>query len=112
MDTYDRYDRYDRYDDSDNLDGYYGSTQKFTNYEELLSLSKHEDTKYTIKNILFALMKVVVQLKCKEVSFKVDFALEPYQSWIDIAEVFNTKYVGTDYRILIDEDDIVCVLLN
>jgi len=102
----------DKYDDSDNLDGYYGSMQKFTNYEELLSLSKHEDTKYTIKNILFALMKAVVQLKCKEVSFKFDFKLEPYERWVDIAKDFNSNYVGTDYRILIDEDAIVCVLLN
>ena len=96
----------------DNLDGYDGSTQKFTNYEELLLLSKHEDTNYTLKNIVYSLLKAIVKLKCKEVSFKFDFKLEPYERWIDIASYFNSNYVGKDYRILIDEDDIVCVLLN
>ena len=57
-------------------------------------------------------MKVIIIKKCKEVSFKFDFKLGPYESWIDIAEYFNSNYVGTDYRILIDEDAIVCKLLN
>ena len=113
------YDKFDKaYDKSvmdkyyENLDGYYGSIQKFKNYEELLLVSKHEDINYTLKNIVYSLIKAVVKLKCKEVSFKFDFKLEPYERWIDIAEDFNNNYVGKDYRILIDEDSIVCVLLN
>jgi hypothetical protein len=113
------YDRCDKaYDKSvmdkyyEDLDGYYGSIQKFKNYEELLLVSKHEDTNYTLKNIVYSLIKAVVKLKCTEVSFKFDFKLGPYESWIDIAEYFNSNHVGSDYRILIDEDAIVCVLLN
>ena len=98
--------------DYDDLDGYYGSIQKFKNYEELLLLTHQEDTKHKLKNIVFALMKAVVQLKCTEVSFKFDFKLGPYESWIDIAEYVNSNHVGSDYRILIDEDAIVCKLLN
>ena len=109
---YDKYEMDKSDDECDIVDGYYGSTQKFKNYEELLSLTQLEDKKYTINNIVFALIKAVKILKCKEVSFKFDFNLGPYESWIDIAEYFNSNYVGTDYRILIDEDAIVCKLLN
>jgi len=114
--SYDRCDKaYEKYVMDkyyEDLDGYYGSIQKFKNYEELLLLTHQEDTKHKLKNIVFALMKAVVQLKCKEVSFKFDFKLGPYESWIDIADYFNSNHVGTVYRILIDEDAIVCVLLN
>lgn len=114
--SYDRCDKaYEKYVIDkyyEDLDGYYGSIQKFKNYEELLLVSQHEDINYTLKNIVFSLIKAVVKLKCKEVSFKFDFKLEPYERWIDIAEDFNSNHVGTDYRILIDEDSIVCVLLN
>lgn len=96
----------------DDIDGYDGAIQKFKNYEELLSLTEQEDTKDKLKNIGFALIKAVVKLRCKEVSFKFDFKLGPYESWIDIAEYFNSNYVGKDYRIIIDEDAIVCKLLN
>ena len=99
-------------DCNDCVDGYYGATQKFKNYEELLLLTEQEDTKYKLKNIGLALIKAVIILKCKEVSFKFDFKLGPYESWIDIAEYLNSNYVGKDYRILIDEDAIVCKLLN
>jgi len=105
------YDKYEM-DKSDDLDGYYGETQKFTNYEELLSLTQQEDTKDKLKNIVFALMKAVIILKCKEVSFKFDFKFASYDSWVDISSWFNSNHVGNDYRILIDEDSIVCVLLN
>jgi hypothetical protein len=114
---YDYRDNYYKYYDkdkhgSDELDGYYGNIQKFTNYEELLSLTEQEDTKHILKNIVFALIKAVKILKCKEVSFKFDFKFGSYDSWVDISDYFNTNYVGTDYRILIDEDTIVCILLN
>ena len=112
-DKYDIYhDKYEMYNDCDNIDGYYGSTQKFTNYEELLSLTKQEDEKHKLKNIVFALMKAVIILKCKEVSFKFDFKFGSYDSWVDISTYFNSNYVAKDYRILIDEDSIVCILLN
>ena len=106
------YDKYERDKSDDHLDGYYGETQKFTNYEELLLLTQQEDTKDRLKNIVFALMKAVIILKCKEVSFKFDFKFASYDSWIDISSYFNSNYTGNDYRILIDEDSIVCVLLN
>ena len=99
----------DDYDDDDDDDD---TTYKFTDYEELLVLTKQEETKYKINNIIFALMKVIIIKKYNEVSFKFDFKLGPYKNWIDIAEYFNSNYVGTDYRILIDEDAIVCKLLN
>ena len=99
----------DSYDDDS-----YNSKYKYTfsDYEELLTLTKHQDTEYTINNILFTLIKLITIKKTKEVSFKFDFKLSPYKNWLDIAEYFNSNYVGTDYRILIDEDSIVCRLLN
>jgi len=106
------YDKYEREKSDDGLDGYYGETQKFINYEELLSLTQQEDTKDRLKNIVFALMKAVIILKCKEVSFKFDFKFASYDSWVDISSWFNSNYAGNDYRILIDEDSIVCVLIN
>jgi hypothetical protein len=102
----------DKYDDSYN-DSYNDSyTYSYSNYEELISLTKQEETKYTHKNIVFALIKLITIKKIKEVSFKFDFKLGPYESWINIAKYFNSNYVGKDYRILIDEDAIVCRLLN
>jgi len=102
----DKYD--DKYDDSYDTKYIYS----YSDYEELISLTKQEETKYTLKNIVFVLIKLITIKKTKEVSFKFDFKLGPYESWINIAEDFNTNYVGTDYRILIDEDAIVCRLLN
>ena len=107
-------DDYGYHDDSH--DGYheddYGATHKFTNYEELLLLTKQEDTEDKLKNIVFALIKSVIILNCEEVSFKFDLNLGSYNSWVEISTYFNSNHVGTDYRILIDEDAIVCKLLN
>jgi hypothetical protein len=119
-DAYDTYDAYDaddtddKYEDSYDTDCKYKYTYTYTHldYEELISLTKQEETKYTLKNIVFVLIKLITIQKTKEVSFKFDFSLGPYKSWIDIADYFNSNYVGTDYRILIDEDAIVCRLLN
>ncbi len=105
MDDY-KYD--DKYDDSNDTRYIYS----YSDYEELISLTKQEETKYTIKNIVFVLIKLITIKKTKEVSFKFDFKLGPYENWINIADDFNTNYVGTDYIILIDEDAIVCRLLN
>jgi hypothetical protein len=109
---YNGYDNYERDKSVDDLDGYYGETQKFTNYEELLSLTQQEKTQDKLKDIVFALMKSIIILKCKEVSFKFDFKFASYDSWVDISSYFNSNHTGTDYRILIDEDSIVCILLN
>ena len=119
--AYDKYcmDKYDdKYDDkyNDKYDDKYDDSTRYiysySNYEELISLTKQEETKYTHKNIVFALIKLITIKKTKEVSFTFDFKLGPYESWINIAEYFNSNYVGKDYRILIDEDAIVCRLLN
>ena len=99
-------------DCNDCVDGYYGATQKFKNYEELLLLTQQEDTKDRLKNIVFALIKAVIILKCKEVSFKFDFKFASYDKWVDISSYFNINHVGKDYKILIDENTIVCILLN
>ena len=109
---YNGYDKYERDKSVDDLDGYYGETQKFTNYEELLSLTQQEKTQDKLKDIVFALMKSIIILKCKEVSFKFDFKFASYDSWVDISSYFNSNHTGTDYRILIDEDAIVCILIN
>jgi hypothetical protein len=101
--------KYDtKYDDSNDTRYIYS----YLDYEELISLTKQEETKYTHKNIVFVLIKLITIKKTKEVSFKFDFKLGPYESWINIADYFNSNYVGKDYRILIDEDAIVCRLLN
>jgi hypothetical protein len=113
--AYEKYRMEDDYDDNyddDDDDDEYGATHKFTNYEELLSLTEQEETEDKLKNIVFALMKAVVQLKCKEVSFKFDFKFGSYNSWVEISTYFNSNHVGTDYRILINEYAIVCILLN
>ena len=113
---YDRSDKdYENYcieKSTEDLDGYCGDIQKFSNYEELLLLTQQEDTKDKINNIVFALMKIVIILKCKEVSFKFDFKFGSYDNGVDISDYFNCNCVGKDYRILIDEDSIVCILLN
>ena len=106
------FDKYDREKSNDELDGYNGEIQNFTNYEELLSLTCQEDTKDRLKNIVFALIKAVIILKCKEVSFKFDFKFASYDKWVDISSYFNINHVGKDYKILIDENTIVCILLN
>ena len=59
----------DYYYDNDDYDDDKYTTYKFTDYEKLLVLTKQEETKFKINNIIFALMKVIIIKKYNEVSF-------------------------------------------
>jgi hypothetical protein len=118
LNNYDGYD-YDDYDsdgkdgnddaDDDCLDSY-----NFIDYNDLLSVAEQEDTPDVdkITNIINAMIKTTKILNCEEVSFKFDFEFGEYNKWIETANLFNDKICSNDYRILIDEDAIVCKYIN
>ena len=104
----------DDYDDDDD-DGNDIEPYIFSNYEDLLSVSEHVDDPDSdkIKNIIFALIKTNDILKCKETSFVFDFQYGEYNKWIETAKLFNENIeYCNNYRILIDEDSIVCKVIH
>ena len=116
IDTYDpdeyaEYDEYAGYDDK-----YYGDAYDtpitLDNYGELMKLAKHEKTDDKLRDILYGLIKYVNIIKKKEIGFIFDYTIEPRQKWLDIVKEFNSTIVGRDYRILIDEEAIVCYVIN
>ena len=88
------------------------TSYKFKTYQELIELTNQEDTPDKINNIVTALIKAITIKKCKETSFNFDFSLGIYATWVATAKLFNKNNVGVDYRMLIDEDSIVCYLVN
>ena len=103
----------DNDNDNDNDSEYvFDKSYEFKTYEELIEVTKQEDTPYKITNIVTALIKSITIKKCKETSFKFDFSLGTRDKWIEAAENFNNTNVGVDYRMLIDETAIVCYLVN
>jgi len=109
----DNYD-YDDYDDDYQNENKYGDSYNFIDYNDLLSVAEQEDTPDVdkITNIINALIKTTKILNCEEVSFKFDFEFGEYNKWIETAKLFNDKISSNDYRILIDEDAIVCKSIN
>ena len=92
----------------------YGTTFTFTDYEKLISVSDYmENPKLNkITNIINALIKSNIILKYKEVGFKYNFDYGDYNKWVESATIFNknNEYCNT-YRILIDEESIVCRMI-
>jgi hypothetical protein len=101
----------DNNNDSDN-EYVFDKSYEFKTYEELIEVTKQEDTPDKINNIVIALIKAITIKKCKETSFKFDFSLGTRAKWIEAAENFNNTNVDVDYRMLIDETAIVCYLVN
>jgi len=113
IDTYDPYEYagYAGYDDK-----YYGDAYDtpitLDNYDELMKLAKHEKTDDKLRDILYGLIKYGKIIKKKEIGFIFDYTIEPRKKWLDIVKEFNSTIVGRDYRILIDEEAIVCYVIN
>lgn len=99
---------YDNEDEYDNNDNEYDNFIIFNNYDELMNLSKHDKTDNKLRDIINGLIKY----KKKEVGFTFDYTIAPKDKWLDIAKEFNSTIIGRDYRILIDEDAIVCYVIN
>ena len=102
-------------DDDDDIDvdvDEYFHTPILNNYDELMNLAKHDKTDDKLRDILYGLIKYVKIIKKKEIGFTFDYTIEPRQKWLDIAKEFNSNVVGRDYRILIDENEIVCYVIN
>lgn len=100
-------------DDDDDVDvDEYFHTPILNNYDELMNLAKHDKTDDKLRDILYGLIKYVKIIKKKEIGFTFDYTIEPRQKWLDIAKDFNSNVVGRDYRILIDENEIVCYVIN
>lgn len=100
-------------DDDDDVDvDEYFHTPILNNYDELMNLAKHDKTDDKLRDILYGLIKYVKIIKKKEIGFTFDYTIEPRQKWLDIAKEFNSNVVGRDYRILIDENEIVCYVIN
>ena len=97
--------------DDDDYDEYF-HTPILNNYDELMNLAKHDKTDDKLRDILYGLIKYVKIIKKKEIGFTFDYTIEPRQKWLDIAKEFNSNVVGRDYRILIDENEIVCYVIN
>jgi len=128
---YDEYNEYNKYNNYNENNSYFGNfsdmsisdydfdeptdyftSYKFKNYKELIELTNQEDTPDKISNIITGLIKAITIKKCKETSLNFDFSLGTYETWIKYVETFNNINIGVDYRMLIDEDAIVCYLLN
>ena len=105
VDDYD----YDDYDDD------YVESYNFTDYVDLISVSEYVDNPDfdKITNIIFALFKIFDVLNCRETSFTYDFAFGDFNQWVKTAKSFNENadYCNV-YRILIDEEEIICNLIK
>lgn len=100
------------YSDISSDDDYYEEPTIFNNYEELMNLTKQLRSNNKVYDIVYGLIKLVILKKKKEISFMYDFNIAPKNKWLDIAKEFNSTIVGSDYRILIDEEAIVCYVIN
>jgi len=92
-----------------------GKTYNFTDYEDLIYVSDYIDNPELdkITNIINAMIKSNIILKCKEVSFKFNFDYGDYNKWVDTATIFNNnEECFNNYRILIDEDSIVLYMYD
>ena len=103
---------YDNEDEYDNNDNEYDNFIIFNNYDELMYVTKQIKTDDKLRDILYGLIKYVNIIKKKKVGFTFDYTIEPRHKWLNIAKEFNSNIVGRDYRILIDEDAIICYVIN
>jgi len=108
---YDPHEYDNEYDDNDDYNEY-DDFIIFNNYDELMYLTKQIKTDNKLRDILYGLIKYVNIIKKKEVRFTFDYTIKPKDEWLDIAKEFNSTIVGRDYRILIDEEAIVCYVIN
>ena len=109
-DSYDSCD--DSYDEDENI---YREPYNFSDYVDLISVSEYVDNPDfdKITNIILALSKTNNILNCKETSFTYDFSIGEYNKWKETAKLFNENIeFSNDYRILIDEEAIVCKLIK
>jgi hypothetical protein len=98
-------------DDEDDDDDDDGEPRNFLNYEDLISVSEYvyDPDLDKITNIIFALIKTIDILNCKETSFAFDLTIGNHNEWLETAKLFNENInYCNNYRILIDEDAIVC----
>ena len=100
------------YSDFSESEDEYEPTTIFNNYNELMNLLKHDKTDDKLRDIINGLIKYVQNYKKKEVGFTFDYTIAPKDKWLDIAKEFNSNIVSRDYCILIDEDSIVCYVIN
>ena len=103
---------YDSYDYDDDDDGNDNNLIIFNNYDELMYLTEQIKTDNKLNDILYGLIKYVNIIKKKEVGYTFDYTIKPKNEWLDIAKEFNSNIVSRDYCILIDEDSIVCYVIN
>lgn len=107
----------DDYSDFDSDDGDYsdyGKTYNFAEYVQLILVSNYTDNPAVdkITNIIHAMIHTTQTLECKEVSFKFNFDYGDYNMWMETAAQFNENVAYcSNYRILIDEESIVCLCL-
>lgn len=107
-------DYYRDYDSDDGDYSDYGKTYNFAEYEQLISVSNYTDNPSVdkITNIIHAMIHTTQSLECKEVTFKFNFDYGVYSMWMETAAQFNENVAYcTNYRILIDEESIVCICL-
>ena len=116
-DNYDDYD-YDDYDDYDEDENKYRDSYNFIDYNDLISVSEYTDNPDLdkITNIINGLIEIHKILNCSESSFNFDFTFGEYSKWIETAKLFNENdkinKINKNYIILIEEEAIVCKLLN
>ena len=106
-------DDYSDYENDDDDYSDYGKTYNFSEYERLISVSNYTDNPSVdkITNIIHAMIHANQSLECKEVTFKFNFDYGAYSMWMKTAAQFNEVAYCTNYRILIDEESIVCICL-
>jgi hypothetical protein len=103
----------DKNDDNDNVD-YFVESIHNDNYGDLLGIAEHREdkNKNKITNVIIALIKLFKISDCNETSFKYDFTFGPLSEWMETAKLYNDNYSSDIYRILIDENSIVCSKLQ
>lgn len=89
------------------------SDLKFTDYDDLMGFTGLYPTGDKITNVINALVAVQRNqgIPGVEVSFRYNFDYGDYIEWVAAAKRFNAVegIEGQKYKILIDEDSIVCV---
>lgn len=102
------------------------STKMYTDYEELISDANQEETLDKIYNIINSLITMNISYKINsnknmDVCFTYDFTLGSFSKWEEKAKLFNrwieeanliNANTDNNYKILLDEQFIVCVGIN
>lgn len=112
----DKYDDfYDNcYADENETVDYFVESIHNDNYDDLLGVAEYKEDKNKTKitNVIIALIKLFKISDCNETSFKYDFTFGPLSEWMKTAKLYNDNYSSDIYRILIDENSIVCSKLQ